>query len=51
MQNRIEVLFKEKVEPYDVGDTGYLTESMVKSLGDKVEIVKNKAILSPKSTK
>lgn len=58
MQKRVEVKFLEKVEPYDVWDIGLIMESMVISLGSKVEriekqIVKeeNKAILSPKSTK
>jgi hypothetical protein len=56
--NRVEVKFLEKVEQYDIGDIGYITEKVAISLGNKIERVEkhilaesNKAILSPKSTK
>ena len=56
--NRVEVRFLEKVEQYDIGDIGNITEKMALSLGDKVEILEkhitwesNKAILSPRKTK
>lgn len=58
MENRVEVKFLEKVEMYEIGDTGFITESMAGSLGNKIERVEkqilgesNKAILSPRKTK
>ena len=37
LENRVEVKFLEKVEPYEAGEIGLLTEKVVQSLGDKVE--------------
>jgi hypothetical protein len=37
--NRVEVRFLDKVEQYDIGDIGNITEKIAIFLGDKVEII------------